>query len=368
MVIASACSDSKSDEPKIKTAPRTVLVYMVANNNLNSYALDDINEMKIGATRGLNGGRLLVYYAGRDATPCLLEITESGTEKTLVAYTDSDESSVSVARMSRVIADAKALAPARDYGLVLWSHGTGWLNDAGVIDEPQPSASTQSFGYEYGSPVKKMKITSLAQALAPNHFSFIYFDCCHMACAEVVYEMKDLTDLIVACPTELGVEGMPYDVNVPLLFEATPNLRQAVTNTFQSYTTSSEGCSISLINTASLPALASATRDIFMAVGTTPPTSYSPVRYFRTFVVPTGIFDMKDYISALNPSAQLMDRWTAAFNATVEMHLTTPTVYDLNASKFSGLGINIVKTTGQTTDYGYNTTRWWADVTAPALQ
>ena len=79
--VALTLASCKKDEPAPPApvdASRTVLVYMVANNNLGSSRFDamDLEEMKTGAGKGYIGdGRLLVYHAPYNADPHLIEIT-----------------------------------------------------------------------------------------------------------------------------------------------------------------------------------------------------------------------------------------------------------------------------------------------------
>lgn len=363
--IATACGDSHDPAPEPQPAHRTVLVYMAANNNLSYNAIADINEIKEGVNNGsgLGGGRLLIYLTLPGTEPRLMEIDGNGNEHTVKKYSD-DQTSLTVSRMKEVIADTKQEAPAIDYGLVLWSHGTGWLNDDGVIDEQPTAITPQSFGQDgTGYNPKRMKISSLASALSDSHFSFIYFDCCHMATVEVVYELRHAADHIIASATELSIDGMPYQLNIPTFFKTTPDIVQAATNTYRLYADdpSSVGCSITVIDTDALEPLAQATRDIF-ATSPQLPQDYTPVRYFRTTVMSTGIFDMHHYIHHLSPASDLTARWQAAFDRAVTLHLTTPTVYYLPAQNFRGLGMHIVTAPDDATIYGYAETAWWRDV------
>ena len=132
-LLLAACS---SDEPDTPAAParRTVLVYMVATNSLGANERDqqDLDEMDRAVTAdGLNGCRWLVYrVAPGEQNPTLFEIKKNkhGTavHEVLEVYPSTQCASVTAERMSEVIADARRHAPAQDYGLVLWSHATGW--------------------------------------------------------------------------------------------------------------------------------------------------------------------------------------------------------------------------------------------------
>ena len=61
-------SDEPTPEPEPDATDRTILVYMVADNNLGSYYHvddDNIAQMEAAARAGhLNGGNLVVYHDG----------------------------------------------------------------------------------------------------------------------------------------------------------------------------------------------------------------------------------------------------------------------------------------------------------------
>ncbi|MDE6653073.1 MAG: hypothetical protein K2K37_01630, partial [Muribaculaceae bacterium] len=261
------------DEPSLPVVPeepkasRTVLVYMVATNNLGTGRFDDsdIREMATAAEAGDFGkGRVVAYHAS-SAGVVLKEITAEGTD-TLKVYS-SDQLSVSIDRMREVIADTKELAPANDYGLVLWSHASGWLQD-GIEEESRPM---RSYGVDGSVNGKKMNITSLAEAVKDAGLSYIYFDCCYMGAVEVMYELRDCVPYMVASPAEIPANGMPYDLNLKHLLNTDIPVEEALvkaaTSTFNSYNDVFEkgDCpnTMAVIRTEGLEELAKATRAIY---------------------------------------------------------------------------------------------------------
>ena len=72
-------------------------------------------------------------------------------------YPEQDASSVTVERMTDVFQRAFSAYPAKSYGLVLWSHGDGWL---------PVSKSLRSFGQDGGSSGPQMDILDLEEAVA----------------------------------------------------------------------------------------------------------------------------------------------------------------------------------------------------------
>lgn len=363
---ATGCKDSSPDEPTPPAAPmkRTVLVYMESNNNLSKYADMDLEEMARGMA-AVESGRLLVFHHTVGSSPRLIEIGRDGRRTELKTY-ESDPSPLTIERMRQVIDDVKHAAPASNYGLVMWSHATGWLNDSGIITEDpdlsaDPKVSPLSFGVDQYPSIKRMSIASLERALRGHRFDFIYFDCCHMATVEVAYELRDVTPYIVASPTELGVNGMPYDLNLKPMFAPTPDLAAAMRQTFDSYKGDPFGCTITLISTAPLGDLAHVSREVLARGNHT--GGYQPWPYFRTIVMKSGIYDMYDYFNHLSRNdEELRNRWNETFSRVVAESHTTPVVYYLDASKFHGLGVNILSETVTPQTYGYDQTRWYADV------
>ena len=112
---------------------RTVLVYMAADNNLASFARKNIEDMKQGEVPsyfdGGSGNVLLVYADIAGEEPRLMRLSKDRfgtvTEETLRVYEEWNSCSDSV--MRTVLSDVATLFPSDETGLVLWSHGTGWL-------------------------------------------------------------------------------------------------------------------------------------------------------------------------------------------------------------------------------------------------
>lgn len=366
----SGCN-KKDPKPTIDPTPRTVLVYMVARNDLGDRKLDlmDIDEMRTAVENGaLNGGRLLVYNSSNRSNPKLIELTQNG-ETTLKTYS-SDIPSTDVERIKEVMNDTRRIAPNLGYGLVLWSHGTGWIDDAGSRTALRP----YSFGAEIDDEnvLHKMKITSLAKALNGFDLEFIYFDNCHMGTIEVMYELRHAASYIVASATELPLEGMPYDLNIPVFFEKSLDLTKAAKNTYGYYCSSdasTNSCTIAVVDTRRIDDVATATRKI-MEQAPVLPDDYAPLRLFRPGVVPNGnIYDMFHFITALSVGSSLLDEWKQAYRSAIIYHAATPTAYGLNLSGFSGLGCNILTTDADADNQGYRDLSWWNDVIShnPAL-
>ena len=125
-----ACSQEHEDTLET-TDNRTILVYMAAQNSLDWAAEDDLAEMREGMESVAAGNHLLVYYDAYEGLPSILHFYKDQAghvcEEVIYEYAEQDASSVTVERMSDVFARAFEACPAESYGLVLWSHGDGWV-------------------------------------------------------------------------------------------------------------------------------------------------------------------------------------------------------------------------------------------------
>jgi hypothetical protein len=213
VMLCLSCQDDENKE-QLSVPERTVLVYMVAGNNLYKNAKEDITEMQEVIEK--TGGNLLVYLDApqnsEDALPSLFKI-ENGEIQKIKQYSEQNSASGEV--LQSVINDVIVEFPAMEYGLILWSHGTGWLPE-GVFNtlKYENDSKFRSFGLDND---KEMKITELAENL-PVKFEFIIFDACLMSNIETLYELRNAANYIIASPTETLVAGFPYKETVPLLF------------------------------------------------------------------------------------------------------------------------------------------------------
>ncbi|MCM1021054.1 MAG: clostripain-related cysteine peptidase [Muribaculum sp.] len=351
---------------------RTVLVYIADKNNLSNYANGDINEMKRGVLNGaLNGGRLLIFQARGNNGPTLSEMDSDGELKLLKQY-GSDMLSVDPASFQLVFNDMQQLAPNREYGLVLWSHSSGWLSHPPTESEPL-NAVEYSWGDDRG---RTMTIPQLKEALAGQRFCFIYFDSCFMGNVEALYELRTAAPVFVASPTEVLGEGMPYAQNVACFFsKGKPDMVQAAKNTFNYYNSqygSDRSCTIAVYNTDVFEDLANLSNRILQYNHTTPAgAEYTQYGYEIKGAYFNGYFyDMYQYLSSL---CEVNSALTTELNNVWERLITYQAHTPLFWAQFSlegthGLSCFIYpdhKILGQ--KYGYTDLEWFTTVVAPAL-
>lgn len=392
LLVLTACSDTDEpvvpDEPEQPVVPdepeqpdepeppgdpageaRTVLVYMVADNSLGYYDFDtaDIDEMQMAVDDGVlgSGGRLLVYY-NRPGTadgnaPSLIEIKPGG-QVTLKRYADDPSIySTDARRMTDVLADMRSMAPAHTYGLVLWSHASAWLEDGGSRNDGG-DIMLQSFGDDRG---RKMRITTLARVLGDDAgFSFIYFDCCLMASVEAAYELRHTTPWIVATTTELPADGTNYALSLPAMFApGEPDVNRIASATFDFYNDRGGTCTMTVIDTSKLDALASASRRVMQCAPQNGKESGEYQR-FSSKGSYKPLVDMADYYRSMTGvDSDVMDAWNKALGDVVAYEAATPlAIGGVRINTHCGLSTLLISNASETDYMGYESQSWWADV------
>lgn len=255
-------------EPPVSGEGRTVLIYMAADNNLSGDGYDNIEQLLKGI--GDFSGHLVVYFDAGNANPVLLEIMNKNEQaiKRVVREYD-EENSASPEVLSRVIRDTKNLFPADSYGLILWSHGLGWVPETFKFSRVFPFRlegnklpRTKYFAEDTHLGDKQsgkayMDIKDLREALPDNGFEFILFDACLMSGIEVMYELREKAHYIIASPAEILAEGFPYDRILHYLSGGEEGLIRVCEEYVQYYNQSiNPYATITMVRTMELEALA----------------------------------------------------------------------------------------------------------------
>ncbi|MDE7370002.1 MAG: hypothetical protein K2N08_09615 [Muribaculaceae bacterium] len=363
-LVAVSCDKEKDEpepEPVSDPTPRTVLVYLLANNSLGDSGFDYKDLMEMEAAKGdLGRSRWVVYYEQNDGTIKLVELQSTGW-KLLKTY-ENDIKSTSSERMSNVIRDTKAMAPAEKYGLVLWSHASGWVVD-NKGEDVEPVALNDvmplSFGDDRGS---TMNVATLRRVLKDEGFDYIYTDCCNMATIEVVYELRDVARYFIGSALELPADGMPYNQNLRLLAAAEPDLIGAARNTYNYYVErnrTDDWCAISVIDLAEIEELASLTLGIYKSI---PTYSSSFVPQKLDLNNPCRFYDFKQFVDFITEGTDLGYPWNQQLEKAVMYQATTPRFDRLTIKYHCGLATNIITPTNPAYFYGYDHTEWYREV------
>ena len=243
-------------------AKRTLLVYMMAENSLSSYASSDLLEITKAAVSVPSDCRLFVYVDDVSHPYLTQFFCNSEGEGSCMTYIpfENDVCSSDITVFSDLLDYILDDYPTEVLDLVMWSHGNGWLR-APLKSSPQRSIGIDNGKNTYSNSITRtIEIEELAEVLKklPARVDRILFDACFMQCAEVAYALRGVADWIIASPAEIPADGAPYETVAPAFF-STDGPDVIMDSYLRAYEHSSSGVVISAIKPAAMIALADAT-------------------------------------------------------------------------------------------------------------
>ncbi len=328
----------------------TLVMYLNANNNLAAHIVNNAYDAEKGMMGAMPSTRLVIYLDRSNSTT-LYEVSylQYGSAnyvkhaRVLKEYPEQTSTTPEV--MNAVFEDIKRLVPSKSYGLVHAGHGSGWFPEpnSGTAYNNQknkplgptnaPSASltvgdeydfgfltaeeplTRAMGYD-GSTNNFTSTDEFVEGISPIKFDYIIFDACFMASVEFLYELRGVTDYVIASPVEVMGPGFPYEEVVPLLMAPKHSLRAVCEKIMEVYRTDrsfsgTESAAVSLIDCSKLEALTESVSAVWRKVATQKPASESEVVGVIAANVdekkvqvldrmkPAGFYDLKDLVEQL---------------------------------------------------------------------
>ncbi|MBR1537382.1 MAG: hypothetical protein IJ630_10645 [Treponema sp.] len=205
----------------------TILVYMAADNNLESEAITDFNEMEAAdLSEAVTVLVLLDRAEGYDATnddwsgTRLYKVTKDENQnKTLIsserlscdelALSSESESELDMSNphvLSGFEAFARRAYPAENYALVIWGHGSGWRNEA--VTESSRAVAIESSAGSYMS-ISELR-SAISDGMGSDSLSMVCFDTCFGMCIETAYELRDCASYMLGTPALESGSGWNY--------------------------------------------------------------------------------------------------------------------------------------------------------------
>lgn len=366
LMLASCIANNHVD----KTKHRTVLVYVAADNNLSNIANSNIYSMNSCISNGMDNYNLLVFVDRKDVAPALLHIHNFKID-TIAKYPERDTSDPMVFR--EVIDYVKEKYESDSYGLVMWSHGTGWLptrqlhyvapnmkyaqsrdgKPAPKANEERinPFAPTKAFAWEDRKgetpSYSCMDLQEMADAIPDGFFDFILFDACYMGNVEVAYALRNKADYIVSSCYEIVSDGFPYHIVTRDFLNG--SLRKCCDEFYDYYNSMSgwkQMAGISMVKTDELDSLARCFRKIVNEYkDAIPNMDVSDVQCFDRFTNHV-FFDLMDFVDKLDVRVWLYAEFMVQLDNCVPYKKTTPYIFpgdkeEIPVNSYSGLSIYI---------------------------
>ena len=212
---SSEISEAESDE---KIGEWTILVYMAADNELESAAISDLNEMEnVDLPDELNLLVLLDRCGGYDSSngdwkgTRLYKVSkDENLNKNLIAseILECEELELSPDNETELdMGDEKTLSGAlqfarrryesANYALVVWGHGSGWRG----FSEDETNSSFMTFS--------RLR-TGIESGMEGEKLDFLGFDTCFGSTFEVAYEMKSCAKIMSGTPGITAESGWNY--------------------------------------------------------------------------------------------------------------------------------------------------------------
>lgn len=243
------------------------------------------------------------------------------------------------ALLKEVLLYAKNEFPAKGYGIVLSSHGSGWIPDPGRATK---SESVMSVGQDSDTGrVHEMELYEFVDAI-PYQLDYVLFDACFMSCVEVAWALKDKTPIVGFSPTEIMSDGFNYSMLAQrLIGSSEPDPLAVCEDYFAQYTDPDQRspyASITMVDTRKMGPLAEVCRTLFEKYR----TSIAALRttqvqtYFRPGRNPwmDHLFDLRHMLVKAGISAEE----TAAFDQALSQCI----LYERHTERFMSLELRNV--------------------------
>jgi len=320
-VLLAACSKDEKDNTAEK---KTVLLFYGAGyNNLSSDISGNISTILEGElpTKHESNKLLIFSHLSVSDNDCttpvpsyLCEVYRSLGGQTVcdtLLTVDAEKTASDPEVMREVLGFVQSRYPEAHYGMIVSSHGTGWLpagnfyggfstviqyhkglkadrNSAGRVggngragrmeqsagsggkelplylyNQDPDSPKTKTFGAEFtkidGTKYsREMSVPSMAAAI-PMHLDYLIFDACLMGGVEVAYQFRDKVDKIAFSPTEVLAAGFDYTGLKEQLLNGSSSPEAFCEAYFERYnkqTGSYHSATISVVKTSGLQVLA----------------------------------------------------------------------------------------------------------------
>ena len=318
-------------------------------NNIDSIC-DGIIDRK-----GLNNSRVLVFLSDKYNHSTLYDLQYNATTKSVdrVPLKEYEGASYASAEgIADILNEVKTKASALNYALIVGAHGCGWTyasdwskypdyarpsvtrprdnNFSGIQFGPDPNAPLTRFFGSVSLAENAMEISTLAEGIRESglKMQYILFDACYMSNIETAYELKDVTNYMIASGSEIMAAGLPYRSMWSYLNSSTPNYSSIVSTSVNFYKNNSSApfCNLAAIDCRQVEKLASVMKDINAEYQLSASVSLDSIQHLDGFR-PNLFYDLETYVDSLRPSGYLLDQFKSQLKLTIKASDHTDEAY-----------------------------------------
>lgn len=357
-----SCTEEAFDIDKVNK--QTILVFLPWTGGNSSIGLTEDLSKNIDSIcagikdkKGLNNTRVLVFFSNNANNSTLFDLTYNDVTKEvsrtpIKTYEGSAYNSAN--GFADILNEVRQNAEALNYALIIGGHGCGWSCADDWINYPNQAKSfntqqtlsynTPFSGIQFGTDPDNPKtrffgsvdrkensidLSTLVEGIKQSgiKMQYILFDVCYMGNVETAYELKDVTNYLIASSSEIIAKGIPYRSMWSYLNGTTPNYSSLVNGIVNFYKNSnSPYCNMAAIDCRQLDALANVMKEInqkYTFDTTIPLDSIQPLDGF----LPHLSYDMAVYVDSLRPNGYLKEQFSNQLKKTVKAAAHTDCAY-----------------------------------------
>ena len=354
------CSEEAFDTDSVNK--QTILVFYPwtgdkSSTGLLGYLQNNIDSICDGIIdrKGLNNSRVLVFLSDKYNHSTLYDLQYNATTKSVdrVPLKEYEGASYASAEgIADIMNEVKTQASALNYALIVGVHGCGWTyandwsrypyyarpsvtrpsdnNFSGIQFGPDPNAPLTRFFGSVSLAENAMDISTLAEGIRESglKMQYILFDACYMSNIETAYELKDVTNYMIASGSEIMAAGLPYRSMWSYLNSPTPNYSSIVSTSVNFYKNNSSApfCNLAAIDCRQVEKLASVMKDINAEYQLSASVSLDSIQHLDGFR-PNLFYDLETYVDSLRPSGYLLDQFKSQLKLTIKASDHTDEAY-----------------------------------------
>lgn len=277
------------------------MVWLAGDNNLYSEVSSKISALAEGFRNSNNENcRLIIYADYRGHYPQLIEIDATGEQQIIETY--PAQNSASSETLHRVLLKMKEIAPAEKYGLIIFSHATGWLPQ-GSLENPtlEDKTLSRSICDDNGD---QMPLSEFAEAIPSElDLDYIIFENCFMSGVEVAQALQGKTHRILASSAEILSPGFQeiYGKSFEKLLSTYPDL-SGFASDYYLYRMEKSGnyrsATVSVLNLDNMKTLTNLANSIFAQSDDLNDDELEAMQRFNRHSY-TLFFDLEEYLTML---------------------------------------------------------------------
>lgn len=355
-----SCSEEAFDTDSVNK--QTILVFYPWTGSQSSTGLlgalqNNIDSICDGIIdrKGLNNSRVLVFLSDKYNHSTLYDLQYNATTKSVdrVPLKEYEGASYASAEgIADIMNEVKTQASALNYALIVGVHGCGWTyasdwsrypyyarpsvtrpsdnNFSGIQFGPDPNAPLTRFFGSVSLAENAMDISTLAEGIRESglKMQYILFDACYMSNIETAYELKDVTNYMIASGSEIMAAGLPYRSMWSYLNSPTPNYSGIVSTSVNFYKNNSSApfCNLAAIDCRQVEKLASVMKNINAEYQLSASVNLDSIQHLDGFR-PNLFYDLETYVDSLRPSGYLLDQFKSQLKLTIKASDHTDEAY-----------------------------------------